>query len=74
MIKTSSVGRINMAAVGLDSEAAFKHRALEVGMEEAYFQTLKAAGVSTYGKLAFVCGYTLDKVTRRCCLMQLSFW
>ena len=47
-----------MAAVGLDSEAAFKHRALEVGMTEAYFQTLKAAGVSTYGKLAFVCGYT----------------
>jgi len=52
------VGRITMAAVGLDSEAAFKHRALEVGMDETYYQALKTAGVSTYGKLAFVCGYT----------------
>ena len=51
-------GHLVMAAVGLDSEAAFKHRALEVGMQETYYQTLKDAGISTYGKLAFVCGYT----------------
>ena len=51
-------GHLVMAAVGLDSEAAFKHRAIEVGMQEAYYQTLKGAGISTYGKLAFVCGYT----------------
>ena len=51
-------GHLVMAAVGLDSEAAFKHRALEVGMQEAYYQILKDAGISTYGKLAFVCGYT----------------
>lgn len=27
-------------------------------MDETYYQALKTAGVSTYGKLAFVCGYT----------------
>ena len=55
-------GHLVMAAAGLDSEAAFKHRALEVGMQEAYYQHM----VSWH-----LCAVILpDKGTRKSCLMQ----
>ena len=40
---------------GLESTPAFKERALQIGMEQTVLDALLAAGVNTYGKLAFVC-------------------
>ena len=40
---------------GLESTPAFKERALQIGMEQTFLDALLAAGVNTYGKLAFVC-------------------
>ena len=40
---------------GLESTPAFTERALQIGMEQTFLDALLAAGVNTYGKLAFVC-------------------
>ena len=39
----------------LDSEAAFKKRVVEIG-DDALFQTLDTAGLTTFSSLAFACG------------------
>ena len=42
-----------MAAVTLDSEAAFRERCLKIGMEEATLDVLIASNYKTFGHLAF---------------------
>ena len=44
--------------MALDSTAAFKARATEIGMRKQLLDKLVAGGVSTFGKLAFVCSAT----------------
>lgn len=41
---------------GLESKPSFRARAIEIGAEEAYVDALVAAGVDSFGKLAFICG------------------
>lgn len=43
--------------MALDSEAAFKSRALEIGISEADFQLLRAGGVNSFSRYAFCCSY-----------------
>lgn len=41
---------------GLESKASFRARAIEIGAESTYVDALEAAGVDSFGKLAFICG------------------
>ena len=45
-----------MSSATLDSVAAFKQRALSVGLTEENYDKLRASGYDTYGKLAFATG------------------
>ena len=42
---------------GLDSHAAFKARALEIGLSQDVIELLKAGGVTSFGSYAFVTSY-----------------
>lgn len=42
----------------LDSEAVFRARALQVGLDSAQINAVLAAGVKTFSTLAFACSYT----------------
>ena len=44
-------------AMALDSKAAFKERALEVGISSTDVTALEAGGISTFSQLAFCCAY-----------------
>lgn len=52
-----------MAGVTLDSEAAFKERALKIGLTSANHATLEGAGYSTFGSLAFAVSASPNSVT-----------
>ena len=56
-------GLKNMAGVTLDSEAAFKERALKVGLTAANHSILEGAGYSTFGSLAFAVSASPNSVT-----------
>ena len=40
---------------GLESKPSFKARALEIGTDPAFLSELIAAGIDSFGKLAFIC-------------------
>ena len=40
---------------GLESKPSFKARALEIGTDPAFLNELIAAGIDSFGKLAFIC-------------------
>lgn len=43
--------------MALDSKAAFKERALEIGISEADLNALALGGMSNFSQLAFCCAY-----------------
>lgn len=43
--------------MALDSKAAFKERALEIGVSEADLNALPLGGMSNFSQLAFCCAY-----------------
>ncbi|CAE7257321.1 F25B4.6 [Symbiodinium sp. CCMP2592] len=44
-----------MTSTLLESEAEFLARAREIGMDDAFVKSLQAAGIKTFGKLAYIC-------------------
>ena len=44
--------------MALDSKAAFKERALEVGITNADITALETGGIATYSQFAFCCAYS----------------
>ena len=60
-----------MASVTLDSEAAFKERALKIGLSQDNVDALLVAGFKTFGAVAFAVSATpnaasKDEVKQRC--------
>ena len=44
-----------MASTMLESEAEFASRARQINMDESFFSAIQAAGIKTFGKLAYIC-------------------
>ncbi|CAE7253319.1 F25B4.6 [Symbiodinium sp. CCMP2592] len=44
-----------MTSTLLESEAEFLARAREIGMDDGFVKSLQAAGIKTFGKLAYIC-------------------
>lgn len=40
---------------GIESQASFRARALEISVREAVIDELVASGIDTFGKLAYIC-------------------